>query len=157
MKHLLRISLWTLICFSVATAFAQITTYTIGATTCGVGNTTWIDCQSMPLTLGTTTTTAFIEMDYPGNTAEDFMFGVAGDYAISGVAIVSTTNFCYQYENKPYCQKNLPTEVTAYLTGIYGTPGAGSLDLKIAYVLGHTGRYTIGAITQITGGTVTVN
>jgi hypothetical protein len=33
------------------------TIYTIGASGCGVGSTTWIDCYSMPVTLGTTTTT----------------------------------------------------------------------------------------------------
>jgi len=55
-----------------------------------------------------------------------------------------------------YCE-NLPTEFSANLTGIEGTTATGSIDLKIAYTIGKTGRYTSGPLAATAGGTVTIN
>lgn len=114
------------------------TIYSIAASGCGVGSTTWIDCYSMPVTLGTTTTTMWLEADYPPNTAEDFFVGTLGDYAVSDVRIKAFTNVCWTSLGKQYCE-NLPTEITANLTGIEGTTATGSIDLKIAYTIGRPG------------------
>ena len=131
------------------------TTYAIGASTCGAGSTTWIDCHNVLLTIGTTTTTMWLEADYPPYTAEDFFWGAVGDYTVSNVRIESFTNICWASLGKHYCE-NLPAEITANLTGVEGTTVTGALDLKIAYIIGRTGRYTSGAIASTAGGSVTI-
>lgn len=141
---------------SLASQAQTPTVYTIGVSGCGVGSTTWIDCYAMPVTHGTTTTTMWIEADYPPYTAEDFFVGSLGDYAVSDVQIKKITNVCWTSMGKHYCE-NLPQEITANLTGVEGTTASGSIDLKIAYTIGKTGRYTSGPLAATAGGTVTIN
>lgn len=147
--------LFTLILILGACFSLHAQTYTIGASGCGVGSPTWIDCYSVPVTLGTTTTTMWIEADYPPYTAEDFFVGILGDYAVSNVQIVSTETISWVSLGKAHTA-TLPTEITATLTGVEGTTSSGSIDLKIGYTIGKTGRYTTGPLAATAGGTVTI-
>lgn len=122
------------------------TTYTIGAASCGPASATIIDCYSMPLTVGTTTQTAWVAAEYM-YTTEDFLTGLIGDYEIADVSVVSAIT---------YKGIRFPTEIRAKLTGVEGTVGTGTLDLKISYTIGKTGRYTTGLIAATSGGVVKI-
>ena len=147
--------LFSLLFLGAAISLPAQTTYSIGASGCGVGSATWIDCYSMPVTLGTTTTTMWLEADYPPNTAEDFFVGTLGDYAVSNVQIVASETISWVSLGKAHAA-TLPTEITANLTGVEGTTATGSIDLKIAYTIGKTGRYTTGPLAASAGGTVEI-
>jgi hypothetical protein len=127
------------------------TTYTIGASGCsGTYATSASDCTSVPLTLGTTTTTMWMFVDYPPQTAEDFIDGVLGDFEVSNVTIVSTTTLTWVSNGHTFT-KTLPTEFTANLNSGSHT---GTLDVKLSYSIGATGRYTRGPVPATAGGTV---
>jgi hypothetical protein len=104
------------------------------------------------MSIGTTTTTMWLEADYPPYTAEDFFVGAIGDYTVSNVRIASFTNICWASLARQYS-----AEITANLTGVEGTTVTGALDLKIPYIIGRTGRYTSGPIASSAGGSVTIN
>jgi hypothetical protein len=150
-----KIVLSLILAFGACFALHAQTTYSIGVSGCGAASTTWIDCPSLPVTLGTTTTTMWLEADYPPNTAEDFFVGTLGDYAVSNVQIVSSETISWVSLGKAHTA-SFPTEITANLTGVDGTSSTGSIDLKIAYVIGKTGRYTYGPIASSSGGTVSL-
>lgn len=139
----------------ITPAVAQ--TYTIGASSCpSPYYASAIDCQNVPLTIGTTTTTEWLFADYPPYTAEQFFWGALGDFDVTNIQIVSYTTVTWTSLGKPY-SANLPAEFTANLTGEEGTTSSGTLDLKISYAIGKTGRYTSGPIASTAGGTVVIN
>lgn len=144
-------------CIALAMPSLRAQTFTIGASSCpSPYYASAIDCRSIPVTSSGITSTVWAFIDYPPYTSEDFLSGAIGDFQTNSVAVVSSTTLTWQSLGHTLTA-TVPTELTATLLGVEGTTATGTLDLKLSYVIGKTGKYTYGPMASTTGGSITLN